>query len=408
LYALLAMLLFTALYTTLAGLWGVLVTDLVQFVLKMGMVIALAVFSVRAVGGLSSLRQQVAALDTASGAGSRLTFFPSTDSAWMPAITLFVYLGVNWWASWYPGAEPGGGGYVAQRIFSAKNERHGVLATLWFNIAHYAIRPWPWILTALASIVLYPTLVDKESGYVRTLMDPRVFPVSLRGVMLAAFAAAYMSTIGTQLNWGASYVVNDVYRRFLRRSRTEREYVVVSQGVTVGLMLLSIYVTLHLASIEQAWKLLIVTGAGTGTVLLLRWFWRRINAWSEVSAMAVAAIVSLYLQIALGWDSDRPRDFAYLMLVTVALTTVSWVAVTLLTKPEPRETLEAFYARVQPTAGGWRAIRAQLLNVVLGCVLVYAALFGVGEILLRSPLVGCALLAVSAAAGAAVACNLPS
>ena len=408
LYALLAMLLFTALYTTLAGLWGVLVTDLVQFVLKMGMVIALAVFSVRAVGGLSSLRQQVAALDAASGAGSRLTFFPSTDSAWMPAITLFVYLGVNWWASWYPGAEPGGGGYVAQRIFSAKNERHGVLATLWFNIAHYAVRPWPWILTALASIVLYPTLVDKESGYVRTLMDPRVFPVSLRGVMLAAFAAAYMSTIGTQLNWGASYVVNDVYRRFLRRGRTEREYVVVSQSVTVGLMLLSIYVTLHLASIEQAWKLLIVTGAGTGTVLLLRWFWRRINAWSEVSAMAVAAIVSLYLQIVLGRDSDRPRDFAYLMIVTVTLTTVSWVAVTLLTKPEPRETLEAFHARVQPMAGGWRAIRGQLLNAVLGCVLVYATLFGVGEILLRSPLVGCALLAVSAAAGAAVARNLPS
>ena len=408
LYALLAMLLFTALYTTLAGLWGVLVTDLVQFVLKMGMVIALAVFSVRAVGGLSSLRQQVAALDAASGAGSRLTFFPSTDSAWMPAITLFVYLGVNWWASWYPGAEPGGGGYVAQRIFSAKNERHGVLATLWFNIAHYAVRPWPWILTALASIVLYPTLVDKESGYVRTLMDPRVFPVSLRGVMLAAFAAAYMSTIGTQLNGGASYVVNDVYRRFLRRGRTEREYVVVSQSVTVGLMLLSIYVTLHLASIEQAWKLLIVTGAGTGTVLLLRWFWRRINAWSEVSAMAVAAIVSLYLQIVLGWDSDRPRDFAYLMIVTVTLTTVSWVAVTLLTKPEPRETLEAFHARVQPMAGGWGAIRGQLLNAVLGCVLVYAALFGVGEILLRSPLVGCALLAVSAAAGAAVARNLPS
>ena len=135
----------------------------------------------------------------------------------MPAITLFVYLGVSWWASWYPGAEPGGGGYVAQRIFSAKNERDGLFATLWFNIAHYAVRPWPWILTALASLVLYPNLVDKESGYVRTLMDPHVFPPALRGIMLAAFAAAYMSTIGTQLNWGASYVVNDFYRRFLRR-----------------------------------------------------------------------------------------------------------------------------------------------------------------------------------------------
>jgi Na+/proline symporter len=397
LYVLLAMLLFTAFYTTLAGLWGVLVTDLVQFVLKMGMVVALAVFAVRAAGGLDALKQQTA---------DRLAFFPTADSAWMPAITLFVYLGVNWWASWYPGAEPGGGGYVAQRIFSARNERHGLYATLWFNIAHYAVRPWPWILTALASLVLYPTLADKESGYVRTLMDPRVFPPSLRGIMLAAFAAAYMSTIGTQLNWGASYVVNDFYRRFVRRNRSEREYVTVSQIVTVVLMLVSIYVTLHLASIEQAWKLLIVTGAGTGSVLLLRWFWRRINAWSEVSAMAVAAVVSLYLQIVVGWDSDRPRDFAYLMLVTVGITTVAWVVTTLLTSPEPAGTLDAFYTRVDPLRGGWRALARELVNVVLGCVLVYAALFGVGELLLRSAVVGVALLALSAVAAAAIARNL--
>src|SRR5438876_2216416 len=348
LWVLFAMLAFTAFYTTISGLWGVLVTDLVQFVLKMGMVVALAFYAVRAVGGLGALEAKVRALDAAAGSGSRLAFFPTAGSAWMPAITLFVYLGVIWWASWYPGAEPGGGGYVAQRIFAARNERHGMFATLWFNIAHYAVRPWPWILTALASLVLYPTLVDKESGYVRTLMDPNVFPPALRGIMLAAFAAAYMSTIGTQLNWGASYVVNDCYRRFLRRDRAEREYVVVSQAVTVGLMLLSIYVTLHLSSIEQAWKLLIVTGAGTGTVLLLRWFWWRINAWSEVSAMLVAAAVSLYLQIALHWDGDKPRDFAYLMLVTVGLTTLTWLVVTWLTPPEPADTLHAFYRRVRP------------------------------------------------------------
>jgi len=399
LYALLAMLFFTAFYTTIAGLWGVLVTDLVQFVLKMGMVVALAIFAVRAVGGLDALKAQSA---------GRLDFFPSSDAPWMPAITLFVYLGVNWWASWYPGAEPGGGGYVAQRIFSARTERDGLFATLWFNIAHYAVRPWPWILTALASLVLYPTLVDKESGYVRTLMDPHVFPPALRGVMLAPFAAAYMSTIGTQLNWGASYVVNDCYRRFLRRDRREREYVVVSQAVTVALMLLSIYVTLHLASIEQAWKLLIVTGAGTGSVLLLRWFWRRINAWSEVSAMAVAAAVSLYLQIVVGWDSDRPRDFAYLMIVTVGITTIAWVVTTLLTKPESAATLDAFYARVDPMRGGWPAVGRQLVDVVLGCVLVYAALFGVGELLLRSVAIGVTLLALSALSAAAIARNLPS
>jgi solute:Na+ symporter, SSS family len=419
LWALLALLIFTAFYTTLAGLWGVLVTDLVQFVLKMGMVIALAWFSVRAVGGLAALESKVRALDAASGGGSRLVFFPSTDSAWMPAITLFVYLGVSWWASWYPGAEPGGGGYVAQRIFSARTERDGLFATLWFNIAHYAVRPWPWILTALASLVLYPTLADKESGYVRTLMDPAVFPPALRGIMLAAFAAAYMSTIGTQLNWGASYVVNDFYRRFVRRGGAEREYVVVSQAVTVGLMLVSIYVTLHLASIEQAWKLLIVTGAGTGTVLLLRWFWWRINAWSEVSAMIVAAAVSLYLQIALGWDGDRPRDFAYLMLVTVGLTTCAWLAVTWLTAPEPEETLQRFYRRVRPHGPGWRPVAVslepiaipgslprELFNALAGCVMIYSALFGVGELLLRSVAVGVVLLLVSAGAASVIARNL--
>src|SRR5947209_5479201 len=421
LLALLALLIFTAFYTTISGLWGVLVTDLFQFVLKMGMVVALAYFAVRGVGGLAALKMKVAALDATAGAGSRLDFFPSTDSAWMPAITLFVYLGVNWWASWYPGAEPGGGGYVAQRIFSARNERHGLFATLWFNIAHYAVRPWPWILTALVSLVLYPTLADKESGYVRTLMDPQVFPPALRGVMLAAFAAAYMSTIGTQLNWGASYVVNDVYRRFLRRRSSEREYVVASQLVTLGLMIVSIYVTLHLASIEQAWKLLIVTGAGTGTVLLLRWFWWRINAWSEVSAMAVAAAVSLYLQIVLKWDSDRPRDFAYIMLITVGITTIAWLAVTWLTLPEPRATLVAFYERVSPYPRGWRpiaqaasiagppaSIGRELINATLGCVLVYSALFGVGEMLLHSAAIGFILLVIAAAAATAIARNLPS
>ncbi|OLD17290.1 MAG: sodium:proline symporter [Acidobacteria bacterium 13_1_40CM_3_65_5] len=419
LWVLIAMLAFTAFYTTIAGLWGVLVTDLVQFVLKMGMVVALAYFAVRAVGGLGALKQQVEALDAAAGAGSRLAFFPSTDSAWMPAITLFVYLGVNWWASWYPGAEPGGGGYVAQRIFSARDERHGLFATLWFNIAHYAVRPWPWILTALASLVLYPTLADRESGYVRTLMDPAVFPPALRGVMLAAFAAAYMSTIGTQLNWGASYVVNDCYRRFMRRDKTEREYVVVSQLVTISLMLVSIYVTLHLASIEQAWKLLIVTGAGTGSVLLLRWLWWRINAWSEVSAMAVAAAVSLYLQLVLEWDSDRPRDFAYIMIVTVAVTTIAWLAVTWMTPPEPDATLQNFYRRVRPHGGGWGPVRRavgvslaegslgrDLFNAFLGCVLVYASLFGVGEILLRSVALGVTLLVIAALAAIMIARNL--
>src|SRR5262245_3866117 len=399
---LIGMLLFTAFYTTISGLWGVLVTDLFQFALKMSMVIVLAVLAVRAVGGIDALQSKIMELDLESGQqGSRLAFFPGMDSEWMPVITLFTYLAVNWWAAWYPGAEPGGGGYIAQRIFSAKDERNGLLATLWFNIAHYALRPWPWILTALASLVLYPALADKESGYIVTLMDPRVFPGYLRGFMLAAFAAAYMSTIGTQLNWGASYVINDFYRRFLARKSSERHYVIVSQVVTVLLMFISIVVTKNLTSIAQAWKLLLVTGAGTGTVLMLRWFWWRINAWSEVSAMAVAAVVSLFLQVTLKWNSDKPKEFAYIMLVTVGITTVAWLGVTLVTGPEPEEKLISFYRHVRPDGPGWKRIAGKagvpagqtgslgphLLNWVLGCVLIYSSLFGMGKLIFKEWLV---------------------
>ncbi|MBI4475460.1 MAG: sodium:proline symporter [Acidobacteria bacterium] len=408
-YALIGLLLFTAFYTTLSGLWGVLVTDFFQFTLMMCMVILLAIMAVNAVGGIDELVTKVQALDAATGhTGSRLAFFPEFDSVWMPMLTLFVYLAVNWWATWYPGAEPGGGGYIAQRIFSAKDEKHGLFATLWFNVAHYALRPWPWILTALASLVLYPDLVDKESGYVRTLMDPNVFPPYLRGLMLAAFVAAYTSTISTQLNWGASYIINDFYRRFAVRDRHERHYVAVSQVVTVLLMAVSLVVTFNLGTIGGAWKLLLVTGAGTGTVLLLRWFWWRINAWSEVAAMTAAAAVSLYLQIHLGWDSDHPRDFAYVMLVTVGVTTVAWLVVTFLTAPEPPEKLIRFYRQVRPGGPGWKPIAqegvsgslaGQFANWALGCVLIYASLFGIGKLVFKewAAGLGCAALAVVAA-----------
>ncbi|PYT06580.1 MAG: sodium:proline symporter [Acidobacteria bacterium] len=415
-------LIFTAFYTTISGLWGVLVTDLFQFVLKMGMVIVLAVLAVHAVGGMGALKTKISALDVSSGqAGSRLSFFPAFDSVWMPAITLFTYLAVNWWASWYPGAEPGGGGYVAQRIFSAKDERHGLLATLWFNIAHYALRPWPWILTALASLILYPELADKETGYIRTLMDPNVFPSYLRGFMLAAFAAAYMSTIGTQLNSGASYVINDFYRRFVKRGAGERHYVIASQLVTVVLMIVSLIVTFNLESIGGAWKLLLVTGAGTGTVLLLRWFWWRINAWSEVSAMIAAAACSLFLQLYLKWDTDNPKDFAYVMLVTVGVTTLVWVSATLLTRAEPMEKLVAFYRQVQPEGPGWKRIAAnagvapanvsgglaiQFANWFLGCVLIYGFLFGIGYLIFGETLKAGVFLLGGIIAGAVIVRNL--
>ncbi|HLM24187.1 MAG TPA: sodium:solute symporter family protein [Pyrinomonadaceae bacterium] len=413
------MLIFTAFYTTISGLWGVLVTDLFQFALKMGMVIVLAVLAVNAVGGIDAMKAKITAMD--GGSGARFAFFPEFDSAWMPAITLFVYLGVIWWSTWYPGAEPGGGGYVAQRIFSAKNERHGLLATLWFNVAHYALRPWPWILTALASLILYPNLADKESGYIMTLMDPNVFPTYLRGFMLAAFAAAYMSTIGTQLNWGASYVINDFYRRFIKREASEKHYVVASQVVTVLLMIASLTVTFYMESIGGAWKLLLVTGAGTGTVLLLRWYWWRINAWSEVSAMITAAVVSIFLQLILKCNSDQPRDFAYIMLVTVGITSLVWIIVTMMTQAEPREKLIAFYRRVRPEGPGWNGIAAeaglseshaqgrlslQVANWILGCALIYGSLFGIGKLIFKEWVAGALYLAIAIAAGVLISRNL--
>src|SRR5207248_2047431 len=270
--------------STLSGLWGVLVTDLFQFVIKMGMVIVLAVVAVHAVGGIEAMKAKLALIDQARAAsgsgGSVLSFVPDVGSAWMPMLTFFVYIAVNWWATWYPGAEPGGGGYVAQRMLSAKDERHSLLATLWFNIAHYAVRPWPWILVALASLILFPGLPDPETGYIRVMID--YLPSSLRGLMVAAFAAAFMSTIATQLNWGASYLVNDFYRRFVRRDASEPHYVLASRVATALLTVISAAVAFRIESIGGAWKLLIITGAGTGAVLLLRWYWWRINAWSEV------------------------------------------------------------------------------------------------------------------------------
>jgi Na+/proline symporter len=384
----------------------------------MGMVIVLAVYAVQAVGGLDALKEKLHALDIAraaagGGQGSILSFTPEIGSPWMPLIAFFVYIAVNWWATWYPGSEPGGGGYVAQRIFCAKDEKHSLLATLWFNIAHYAVRPWPWVLTALCSLVLYPDLVDKESGFIKTIVDPNVFPTALRGVMIAAFAAAYMSTIGTQLNWGASYLVNDFYKRFLVKNGTERHYVRVSQGATLLIMVASCIVTYYQDSIAGAWKLLIGLGAGTGAVFILRWFWWRINAWSEVAAMAASFVTSLTLEYVVGWKSDDPREFALIVLVTVACSTVAWVAATLLTAPEPEATLLAFYRRVRPSAALWGPIAAKatditpardftnnLMDWAAGCVMIYAALFGVGKVIFGDLALGAGLVVVAAAAGA--------
>jgi solute:Na+ symporter, SSS family len=408
----------TSMISTLSGLWGVLIMDLFQFVLKMGMVIVLAIFSVKAVGGMDQLKERLLALDAqrvgAGGHGSILSFVPEIGSAWMPMITFFVYIAVNWWATWYPGAEPGGGGYIAQRIFCAKDEKHSLLATLWFNVAHYAIRPWPWVLTALASLVLYPTLKDKETGFIKTIVDPEVFPPALRGVMIAAFAAAYMSTIGTQLNWGASYLVNDFYKRFVAKDRDDKHYVRMSQIATVFIMVASAIVTYYQDSVAGAWKLLIALGAGTGSVFILRWFWWRINAWSEVSAMGTSFVTSLTLQFVFKMNSDNPTEFAWMVLTTVGCSTVVWLAVTFLTAPENEATLLAFYRKVRPSAALWGPIAAKatdvtptkdglfnLMNWLAGCAFVYLTLFGVGKIIFGEALLGGGLLV-----GAALAATL--
>jgi Na+/proline symporter len=414
----LGMIALTSFISTLSGLWGVLVTDLFQFVIKMSMVIVLGVAAVNAVGGIDRMKAQLAAIDQARGlasgaAGSSLSFVPDLNSAWMPMITFLVYISLNWWATWYPGSEPGGGGFVAQRMFCAKDERHSLLATLWFNIAHYAIRPWPWILVGLASIILYPGLADPETGYVRVMIDH--LPPSLRGLMVAAFAAAFMSTIGTQLNWGASYLVNDFYRRFLKPRESEKHYVAVSQWATVLLTAMSAVITFFMESITGAWQLLIVTGAGTGAVLILRWFWWRINAWSEVSAMTSAFVVSIFLQTAVGWNSADPVGFAKIMLWTIGITTVIWVAVTFATSPEPQQTLVEFYQRVRPWERFWRPIARlapevppargaafDFLDWICGCVLIYSFLFGIGKIVLKEYSPGFLFLTVAAAAAAVI------
>ncbi len=407
----------TSSISTLSGLWGVLVTDLFQFVVKMGMVTVLAVFAVQAVGGIDAMRAKLAAVDQArlaqGGHGSVLNFVPDLNSAWMPLITFLVYISMNWWSTWYPGAEPGGGGYVAQRMFSAKDEKNSLLATLWFNIANYAVRPWPWILVALVSLIVFPGLADPETGYIRVMIA--YLPPSLRGLMVAAFAAAYMSTIATQLNWGASYLVNDFYRRFWKTKESERHYVAASKWATVFLTIVSAVVTFYLDSIAGAWKLLLVTGAGTGGVLLLRWYWWRINAWSEVSAMISGFAVSLALQIGWGLDRDQPRDFAWIMIITVAVTTVVWLAVTFMTKPESTETLVAFYRRTHPSAAGWRPIArlapdvrpsigglANLVDWLCGCALIFGILFGTGKLLLKEFTAGSILMAIGIAAGAVI------
>ncbi|MFQ5708514.1 MAG: sodium:solute symporter family protein, partial [bacterium] len=396
----------TLLYSGLSGLWGVVMTDFFQFIIAMTGSIALAIFAINAVGGIAGLKEGL--IRIYGPENEALSFTPQIGSVWMPVTAFFVYLAVNWWAAWYPGAEPGGGGYIAQRMFSTKNERHSFLATLWFNIAHYAVRPWPWILVALASLVLFPNIEDKQTGYILVMLSH--LPTGFKGLLLASFAAAFMSTMSTHLNWGSSYVVNDFYKRFIKKDAPPEHYVAAGRWTTVGLVLASALVTSQMDTIAGAWKFLLALGAGTGSVYILRWFWWRINAWSEISAMLASFVVAIFLQSVLGLDTTKTDVFARVMLITVGISSGVWLLVTFLTAPENEATLIEFYRRVRPGGRFWKPVAGKapevkpdrglgwdLLDWAVGIALIYSALFGVGKIILGATTAGSTLLTLAAA-----------
>jgi SSS family solute:Na+ symporter len=384
-------------FAATSGLWGVLVTDFIQFGIAMTGAFAAAYFALRQpeVGGLHGLFHR---LDPQT-----LNLMPDFGDWGMTLAVFLVPITIQWWSVWYPGAEPGGGSYIAQRMLAARRERDALGGTLLFNVAHYALRPWPWIIVALASLLVYPHLSDIARAFPH--VDPRLlghdmaYPAMLRflpvgwlGLMVAGLLAAYVSTLSTHLNWGTSYLVHDFYRRFVRRDADERHYVLVGRLVTAGLMLCAALLTLVLQTAREAFDLMLSVGAGTGLLYLLRWFWWRVNAWSEVAAMAGSFLVALAFFVARKAGYDIASYQA--LVATVASTTVIWVGVTYLTRPTARAKLLEFYRLVRPAGPGWSDVRAEagvaaspdslpnaLLGWLLGCVFVYSALFGAGSVL---------------------------
>jgi solute:Na+ symporter, SSS family len=385
------------LFASISGLWGVLATDMVQFALAMIGVIAAAYVSLDqpAVGGLAGMLSKIDP--------KTLSLLPDFNDTSLTLTVLVIPLTIQWWSVWYPGSEPGGGSYVAQRILASKNERHALGATLWFNVANYALRPWPWIIVALCSMLVFPTLGDIHRALPN--VDPKLIgndlaypamltllPVGMKGLIIAALFAAYRSTMETHLNWGSSYLVIDFYQRFLAPGKTERHYLWISRSLTAVLMIAAGAFTLFLSTASDAFQLLLSVGAGTGLIYLLRWFWWRINAWSEISAMASSFIVAIGFFVAEKMGHAAPEPMP--LLVTVAVTTVVWVSVTMFTSPADHATLLRFYELTRPAGPGWKAIRAEskvaaspdslpqmLLGWTSGVMFVYAGLFGTGSII---------------------------
>jgi Na+/proline symporter len=391
-----------------SGLWGVLVIDMIQFFIKMSAVIAAAYFAVNApeVGGLDAL---ITRLSTTTGPGgiNYLDVLPDFSNNWDVAVAVFVMpVAVQWWAVWYPGAEPGGGSYVAQRMLASKSERDALGAVLFFNVAHYVLRPWPWILVALASIVVYPELSDLRAALPH--VDPslighdiaypamlKFLPAGFIGLMVGGLIAANSSTILTHLNWGASYLVHDFYRQFVRRDATERHYVTAARVVTLLLFICSSATVYLLDTAKDAFDVILQIGAGTGLLYLVRWFWWRVNAWSEIVAMVSSFGFSLVLLLLARSGVTFSTHAALLM--TIGVTTVCWLLAAYLAPPTDPDVLVAFYRRVRPFGPGWAPVRARagalppeddaenipmaLLGWFAGCTSIWSALFAVGNFL---------------------------
>ncbi len=384
-------------FAATSGLWGVLVVDLIQFGIAMTGSFAAAYFALQQpeVGGLAGL---VAQIDPTT-----LALVPDFGDWTLTLTVLIVPLTIQWWSVWYPGAEPGGGSYIAQRMLAAKSENDALAGTLLFNFAHYAVRPWPWIIVGLASMLVYPQLSDISRAFPH--VDPalighdiaypamlRFLPAGLLGLMVAGLLAAYISTIATHLNWGGSYLVHDLYRRFIRSDATERHYVMAGRLVTAGLMLLAALLTYVLDTAQESFTLIMSIGAGTGLLYLLRWFWWRVTAWSEIAAMLTSFIIAVAFFIAGKAGFSVASHIS--LLIGVAITTAVWVAVTFMGPQNDRPILESFYRLVRPAGPGWSSVRAttglpaspdslpmSMLAWMLGCLIVYAALFGTGNFL---------------------------